>query len=356
MDDQVTTEFSLEQKLQALRRPEMYPGIATAVQAVQSHMSWVFLTDQYAFKLKKPVRMHELDFVSVTSRHTACRREVQLNRRLARHVYHGVLPLQVRDGQLHLGGEGRTVDWLVWMDRLPAEKMLDRTIGDGTTRRSDVRRVISLLADFYVRSRPVSISPAVYRHRMVDGVLTTRRRLLARPFGLSRRQVAQAAKRIAASIDRNHCELAGRVCGGHVIDAHGDLRPEHLCLTDPPVIIDCLEFSRRLRQQDTASEIAFLVMECEKLGDRTVGSWVRHAYFEFTGDDVSPELRRLYEWLHAFSRTYLAISHLEDADVENPTKWIHAAQWYLDRITRTVAGGAGHTESRSTIDPPPFRQ
>jgi aminoglycoside phosphotransferase family enzyme len=116
----------------ALRDPACYPEATQGVQAIETHMSWVFLTDAHAYKLKKPVHFADRDFRSADARRHSCEEEVRLNRRLAAPVYLGVVPLAVAgDGGLRVGGQGPAVDWLVRMHRLPAGLMLDSLLAGG---------------------------------------------------------------------------------------------------------------------------------------------------------------------------------------------------------------------------------
>ena len=118
-----------EARIAFLRQPQTYPEKPARVETIETHMSWVFLTPQHAFKLKKPVRYDYLDFSTLAARRKSCEEERRLNRRLAPGVYLDVIPLVLgSDGAMHLGGPGEILDWLVMMRRLPAPRMLDSLI------------------------------------------------------------------------------------------------------------------------------------------------------------------------------------------------------------------------------------
>ena len=121
----VTTEA----KVAFLMQPSAYPEPTPHVERVETHMSWVFLTDRHAYKLKKPVVYDYLDYGTLAARRRNCREELRLNRRLAPNVYLDILPLaQDEFGRLRLGGPGEVVDWLVVMRRLDHAFMLNRLI------------------------------------------------------------------------------------------------------------------------------------------------------------------------------------------------------------------------------------
>lgn len=141
---------TIEMKLRALRRPDIYEDGAGDVHVVETHMSWVFLVGQHVYKLKKPVRFPFLDFTALEAREENCREEVRLNRRLAPHVYLGVVPLvEKADGSLSLGGEGEVIDWLVRMRRLPQGRMLSSLLGKTDVSGQSIDRLCEVLADFY---------------------------------------------------------------------------------------------------------------------------------------------------------------------------------------------------------------
>ena len=154
---------TLDTKLAALHQPSAYPGPPPTVEAIETHMSWVFLTPQTAYKLKKPVRYDHLDFSTLEARRFYCLEELRLNRHLAGSVYVDAVALALdTDGALRIGGQGQVVDWLVRMHRLPAPLMLDRMLENGTATSAHLRSVAKLLADFYRGLAPVDIGPARY--------------------------------------------------------------------------------------------------------------------------------------------------------------------------------------------------
>jgi aminoglycoside phosphotransferase family enzyme len=324
-------EPGIEAKVAFLRRPEAYAEKPRSVEVVETHMSWVFLTERHAYKLKKPVRYDSLDFSTLALRRRDCEEEVRLNRRLARDVYLGTLALDVApDGTLALGGGGTAVDWLVHMRRLPAERMLDELIRRRRIEESDVRPAALRLAQFFARARPVELGAAEYRKRLEEGTREDRQALCRPEFELPRDRVAEIADAQLAQLARHPELFARRADEGRIIEGHGDLRPEHICLTREPAIIDCLEFSRDLRLLDPADELAFLGLECERLGLAAVGRWFLARYREVTGDQPPEALLRFHRSYRALRRAKIAVWHLEDPSVRARDKWLERARCYLD--------------------------
>lgn len=326
----------IAEKVAFLSRPESYPVPAQHVEIKETHMSWVFLTEAQAWKLKKPARTNYLDFSTSESRRHNCEEEVRLNRRLASDVYQGVVPLIVdTQGKMRIGGTGESVDWLVCMRRLPTDRMLDRAIVSLSFSDSDLRKVGALLARFYSQAQPVKITPAEYRGRLTADVLADRSELIKPEYALPLDLVESITDAQLEFLTRQAALFDARVRAGKIIEAHGDLRPEHICLEREPVIIDCLEFNRNFRTLDAASELAFLALECERLGAPQVGNLILKTCCEQTGDWPPNELRTFYKNYHGCLRAKISLWHLKDDGVCDRGKWIARALNYLHLTAET---------------------
>lgn len=293
-------------------------------------MSWVFLTDRHAYKLKKPVRLEFLDFSTLEARERDCREEVRLNRRLAPETYLGVVPLTISGaGRLRLGGRGTAVDWLVKMRRLPSALMLDRMIEAGEADAAVVAKVAGLLSRFYSGLAPVVLSPASYIKRFEREIDEHGRELAISDYGLPGELVSTIISAQANFLRANAEILRERVRGRRIVEGHGDLRPEHVFVGDPPVVIDCVEFNRQFRILDPAEEFSFLWMECAFLDAPEVGEGIWRAYADATGDAVPDALLSFYRSHRACLRAKLSLWHLHDHDVRAPAKWRSRAKSYL---------------------------
>jgi aminoglycoside phosphotransferase family enzyme len=318
----------LASKIVTLQRPESYGQGVACVEAMETHMSWVFLTETRAYKIKKPARTAFLDYSTVEARRRCCLAEVRLNRRLAPSVYLGIVGLvRAPDDTLHVGGEGEVVDWLVEMQRLPAERMLDVQIRRGEIDTGALRRAAEVLAAFYHRTEPVGWCASEYHRRLEGAVRHSRDELHRLQYHLPEDSIDAIASAQLTMLARDWSLFAARA--GRVMDAHGDLRPEHVCLTPEPVIIDCLEFDRDLRMLDPLSELAFLSLECERLGAPAVGTIFLDTYAERTGDHATPTLMAFYRSHHASLRAMVAAWHLDDGALDDHSKWRQRAAEYL---------------------------
>ena len=279
---------------------------------IETHISWVFLTDRFAYKLKKPVRFDFVDFSTPELRRQACQDEVRLNRRLAEDVYLEVVPMTLdAQGSLCFAGEATPcssseatpLDWMVKMRRLPADRSLDRLIESGTVSPDEIDRLGILLSEFFTHAATVSVSPHEFRSGIERHVLANATELTREEYEFDPLQV----KRICGAhlrLLRLRPELFdARLRDGRVIEGHGDLRPEHVYLENGrAVVIDCIEFSSDLRTLDVADELSFLAMECDRLGAAAIGRRLIEVYQERTGDRPPAALMAFYKSYRACVR------------------------------------------------------
>jgi uncharacterized protein len=329
-------EPSLADKVEFLMRGDSYRPPAAEVVRHETHMSEVFLADGSVYKLKKPVRFPYLDFSTLTRREAACRAEIRLNRRLAADVYREVVPLVRSVHGLAIGGDGEVIDWLVVMNRLDETKMLDRVIEDRRLQRWQLDRLAATLVQFYRRARTSFISPAAYWSQLWRSLGYNRRVLLDPRFNLPAGSVHYVDAMQRRFLTARTALLANRVRMRHVVDGHGDLRPEHIWIGDPVRVIDCLEFNTSLRIVDPVDEIAFLCVECQRLGAAWAGEYLRRRIIRALHDGPADELFPFYRCHRATLRARLAIAHLLESNPRTPEKWPALARVYL-RLARADA-------------------
>lgn len=323
-------QLSAERVLEHLRRPSSYPRAAGWVEERETHTSRLFLTRDRVYKLKKPVRLGQLDLRSPLARRSNCQREVRLNRRLAASIYLGVLTLnEAPGGRLELGGAGRPLDWLVVMRRLRADAMLDRELALGAPTRRSVQGAASRLARFFLGADVLPIAPTHHLAWLRSETLADLRALENPRYGLPAEWLADLEATQLAQLDERPEAFAARAAAGRVLDGHGDLRPEHVCLRPEPLVIDCLEFDADLRAQDPLDELALLGLECELLGAPEVGAWFLAEHERASGDRAPAELLAFYRRFRALRRARLAAWHL-DEPVTDPERWRRRARSYLE--------------------------
>jgi aminoglycoside phosphotransferase family enzyme/predicted kinase len=303
-DNCTMAKFSYAKQLvDFLSRSSSYPDETRSVRVVETHISWVFLTDRFAYKLKKPVRFEFLDFSTPELRRKACFEELRLNRRLAPQVYLDVLPITRDDrDRLKIGGPGLAIDWVVLMRRLPAEYALDVLLQNSNLPAAQADAIADHLVTFYKALPSHRRDPDGYCRTLLRHVRANEATLMSTEPRF-RRAISQQLRYLAIEAD----QLAARAADGRVIDGHGDLRPEHIFAIDPPAVIDCIEFSDEFRQVDIADELAFLAMECRRLGDGGFGEMLIARYQDASGDRIPNRLLAFYRSYRATVRAKVSI-------------------------------------------------
>ncbi|RFO94666.1 hypothetical protein DIC66_22255 [Rhodoferax lacus] len=337
---QGTCVADLEAKVNFLRAPSSYTIGDGKVTALETHMSWVFLVGQRVYKLKKPVCLPYLDFRSLQDRAFFCHEEVRLNARLAPGVYLGVVALQWYEGrfalvpEVELPAPGQTVDWLVLMRRLPAQYMLSQRISSSQLRPAAIDALVRVLGRFYREAPVISMTQNEYLDRFETQQLANRDLLLRPGFDLPDAECA------ITGLDHLGFKLAPmlgmRATQGQLVEGHGDLRPDHVCLMPRPLVIDCLEFNTKLRQLDPFHELALLGMECDLAGAPWVSRQLFSGLQQELGNPPSRELQAFYLAHQALLRARLAISHLQDPLPRTPHRWPLLAQRYVVQALHVV--------------------
>ena len=322
-------EVCLDEKVAFLSRASSYAFPARPVTRLETHMSWVFLAGEEVFKLKKPLQFAYLNFSTLARREAACRAELALNHQLASDVYKAVVPIRRCSRGLTIGRGGDVVDWLVVMRRLDRRQTLECALKKGRLAAWQLDRLVSTLAQFYRHASAIFVSGETHLHGWQRSLACNRSVLLdprlRLPAGLVRRVDCAQRRFLAERSDL----IADRARRRQVVDGHGDLRPEHIWLGEPVRIIDRLEFNRGLRAVDPFDEIAFLCVECERLGCAWAGEYIkRRARFTLSGG-VSDELFTFYRCHRATLRARLTIAHLLEPNVRTPEKWPQLARTYL---------------------------
>lgn len=321
---------SLAAKRQYLESGAAWPG-EPAPDCVETHAALIFLTRDRAWKMKKPVNLGYLDLRSLPARRAMCEEELALNRALAGEVYRGLTPLVERpDGGLALGGTGVVVDWLVEMRRLPEDRMLDHLLQAGQVPKlSEIESLSDRLIAFYRTAEPVPDAGTIYLDRWLREARVNAVHLIEMQQFLPEPLDPAILGRAIGLLETCRDEILQRAQNGIIVEGHGDLRPEHVCLEEPPVIFDRLEFDRDLRLTDPFEEFNYLGLECAWYDQ----GWIRAVLLvSMSQSGMMPPSCRLmtaYGVNRCLTRARLAIDHMRDANPRTPKKWPAQAQRYL---------------------------
>lgn len=330
IEKSVEKTVSIKEKVAFLKQPGTYFPPPSEVEAIETHMSWVFIAGDIAYKLKKPVVYHFLDLRTLETRWKNCKEEIRLNRRLAPDIYIGIVPIiSDKEGKLHIKGEGKIVEWLVKMKRIPRENLLDYAIKHHTANKTGLKKAAELLAGFYKNAQPVHLDPGSYRKKLKDEIEFAFGELSKPLYHFPSALIKALHAYLLRFVDCHVMLFDDRVAKGKIIEAHGDLKPEHISLAPEPAIIDALEFNRDLRIMDIAEELSFLSIECEVMGDFSAGALFMDVYSKRSQDKIPASLVDFYKIKKACLRTYLVARHIRETRYKNDPRWMTRANAYL---------------------------
>ena len=342
---------ALPAHVRAFLNPDFYPHPAADIRLIQTHISWVFLTGDYAYKLKKPVNPGFLDFSTLEKRKFYCRRELELNRRLAPVIYLEVLPVTRTDSGYRLGGEADIVDYCLKMRQFNQHDLLDQRLDAGTF---DPAWMDTLAADIAAFHKHAETAP-----REFGGIDALRRHIEAN-FQVAETRLGTVLSESTFTTIRDHCRallkrqakaVAGRWRQGHVRACHGDLHLRNIALfQDRPCVFDCIEFGDEFRMIDTMNDIAFLLMDCDARGRPDLGYRFLSRYLEHTGDYDGLTLLPLYLIYRACVRGKVACLLAADTGIDEETRsaqlaeashYFSLAESYVRRPTPTLFAAGG---------------
>jgi aminoglycoside phosphotransferase family enzyme len=282
--------------IRKLLKPAAYPHGVHGLQVIETHISWVILTGDYAYKVKKPVTLGFLDFSSLEQRRFFCEEELRVNRRTAPELYLDVVPIGVMDEKVRVGVEP-AIEYAVRMRQFPHEARLDRYLQDGRMGPDDVRALAAGIARFHRSLPPRRIIDSGYEvERAAKPARNNFRHLDPAMFGdgsLQQLAVIEAWTLQQAAALKPVFEE--RLRNGFIRECHGDLHLENLLVQDGEFVpFDAIEFNHELRWIDTANDIAFLVMDLMPRGRGDLAYSLLNAWLEDTGDYDSLAVMRFY--------------------------------------------------------------
>lgn len=334
--------FSLEGTAESEDQPAVAAGVA------ESHTAVVVFVGDRAYKVKKPVDFGFLDFTTVESREFACRRELELNRRLAPEAYLDVARV--------VDGNDRTCEWMVIMRRMPANRRLSALIKQGQDVSGDLERLARILASFHSRAETgpeisEAGSPARLRQRWADNVTG------AQPYVgvvLEHDQLVEINRLALQFVEGQSPLLDDRIRRGLIVDGHGDLQADDIfCVPESPQVLDCLEFDPALRSVDVLDDVAFLAMDLERLSAPGLAWRFLDWYQEFSASPMPVSLVHHYLAYRAFVRAKVACLRWAQGVVESASDARYLAGLALEHLrsgqVRVILVGGPPATGKSTI-------
>jgi hypothetical protein len=310
-----------DQIVKALMKPQAYEQESGEIELVQTHISFVFLTRNFAYKVKKAVDLGFLDFTTLEKRRFFCEKEVELNRRLCEGMYLEVVPIN-RSLVIKIKGEGETIEYAVKMKRMPHEKMLDKLLEENKVDNGLIDRIAKIIAEFHSKAetnkRISGFGSSVIIETNWEENFEQTWNFVGKT--ISAKDFELISERVEDFMKKNVAFFQSRAEEGRVRDCHGDIHSGNIFVADRIYIFDAIEFNERFRYSDVASDIAFLAMDLDFKGRADLSDFFVKKYVEYSGDRELMEILTFYKCYRAYVRGKVTSFKLEDPSVGGEEK------------------------------------
>jgi hypothetical protein len=326
----------IEQMTRAAFYP--HPVAGDRVRIIQTHISYLLLTGEYAYKVKKPVNFGFVDFRTLEQRRHFCNEELRLNRRGAAELYVDVVSItEPGSGRFRLGGEGRPVEFAVRMREFPQAALLSEQLSLGRVSEEDIESLAEAVAKYHAAVPPAPASfgePEAVRCSIDDNYEGTDRYTM--PGGpQTPEQLMRTHEFTTRFVADQHELLRRRAHDGHIRECHGDLHLGNICRAKASggafLLFDCIEFNDAFRHVDVMYDIAFTAMDLRARKRPDLANAFVNRYAELTGDWDGLRVLPLYLCRQAYVRAKvrsLLLDEPETSDVERRAAFDEAARYY----------------------------
>lgn len=322
--------------LTALLNPQFYPDKPARVEYLQTHISIIFLTGEFVYKVKKPVNLGFVDYTTLDKRRYFCEQELELNRRLSPDIYLDVIPITEKNGEIQLNGGGEIIDYTLKMRQLPQDRMLDYLLVNGNVTAGMMEEVAAKMAGFHSKARTDSHIASFGNEEAIVVNIEENRSQTEKyvDITISSYQYRRINDYNNKFLQKNKALLQKRVYTGKIKDCHGDLHAQHICFFEGIQVYDCIEFNERFRYCDVASEIAFLAMDLERYQRLDLSKVFMNSYIEISRDAEIRKLIDFYKCYRAYVRGKVDCFRLEDKLIKDKEAVLNSAKNYFNLAYR----------------------
>ena len=304
-----------------LQLPETYPHPVENVELLQTHISYVTLAGDYAYKWKKPVDFGFLNFSTLEKRKYYCEQELSLNRRLCPELYLGIVAICDVDGTLQLCNEdaiiGTLVEYGIKMVRMDQKNLMGALLENDKVTTNDLDNIVDTLVPFY-QSAENSEELNAFGTAEGFGVNVIENFDQTEGF-IGGEALSRATFDTIKSFSMNFLAKTelfnSRIASGKIRDCHGDMYSANICLGDTVQIFDCIEFNERFRYSDVAADIAFLAMDLDFHGREDLSRYFVDRFVEISGDLQLVDVLNFYCSYRAYVRGKIGLFTASDPSV-----------------------------------------
>jgi aminoglycoside phosphotransferase family enzyme len=306
-----------DQVLIALRKPETYPEKPGHIEIIQTHISFVFLTKEFVYKVKKPVNFGFLDFSSLEKRRFFCEKELELNRRLCGDMYIEVAPINRNEEAIKIKGEGETVEYALKMKRMPRDRIMSKLLEENKVDTKLVDQIANIIAEFHSKTETTEHIAEIGSLRTVkanwDENFEQTREAVGKTISVEDFQLI--TKKIGLFLKKNRKLFEERKLENKIRDCHGDIHSGNIFIADRVYIFDAMEFNERFRYSDVAADMAFLAMDLDFKGKADLSDIFVNKYVEYSKDKELMYLLPFYKCYRAYVRGKVVGFKLADLNV-----------------------------------------
>ncbi len=305
-----------------MENPGVFPDNPSGARLIQTHISYVFLTGKFAYKIKKPVNLGFLDFTTLEKRKFFCEKELELNKRLSSGLYLEVLPI-TREGEgFVFSGKGKAVEYCVKMLELPQERIMTRLVKEEKAGRDIIDKLVEILAGFYEHAES---SPEIdhYGSAEIISLNTSENFSQTKDFigrTIEPEQYVFIKSMTEDFVAKNSALLKQRIRDKRIRDCHGDLHTGNIFVADKIFIFDCIEFNERFRYSDVLCDIAYLAMDLEFLGAKDLADYFIGRFSKQSREKDNSELLLFYMAYRAYVKFKVTSFMLDDKGIRASDK------------------------------------
>ncbi|MBD2362326.1 AAA family ATPase [Anabaena minutissima FACHB-250] len=318
------SEITLPALIQQMLQPGFYPHpVQEPIQLIQTHVSYVLLTGDYAYKLKKPVNFGFLDFSTLENREHFCQEELRLNKRGAAELYLEVLPITLEGEQYVLGGTGNPVEYAVKMRQFPQETLLSSLFADDKLKETDLEELGRVVAQYHAKTETNDYIRSFGEVSQIRAAFDENYQQTAKYIGGPQTQAQfDETKAYTERFFAERQELfQRRIQNDYIRECHGDLHLRNICLwQDKILLFDCIEFNEPFRFVDVMFDIAYAVMDLEAQQRPDLSNAYLNTYVEQTGDWEGLEVLPIYLNRQSYVRAKVTSFLLDDPSVPATVK------------------------------------
>lgn len=306
--------------LKDLKDPSVFRADKDSVDVIQTHISYVVLTGNYAYKIKKPVDFGFLDFSTLDKRKHFCEEEIKLNNRLCPQLYIGVVSINKNEnGELRVNGDGEIVEYAVKMRHFPQNNIMKNLLQKEKIDEPIIENLCNTLVTFYSSQNPSEeikkFGKKEYIQKNTDENFDQTKDFIDKT--ISKKRYGYIKKITNNFLDKKEKLFDKRVKNNKIYDCHGDLHSGNIVILDSKVcIFDCIEFNKRFRYSDVASDIGFLSMDLDFLNHPFLSSYLIKEYIEKSEDKEILTILNFYKCYRAYVRGKVTSFKLDDPNID----------------------------------------